>query len=180
MVNERWTHIAGFPDYEISDQGRVRRLAAGQGTRAGYILKGSPNARGYLRVTLTRRHRSSKTHYIHRLVLAAFSGPEPPNHQTNHIDDNKANNAITNLEYKTSAHNNQHAWDTGLMPRIRKKQTHCRSGHELVGKNVVIKPQSDRNGRTISVRRCRICLNRNEREYRRHKKLFDHLAGVGE
>ena len=54
-----------------------------------------------------------KNHFIHRLMAKTFlPGPEKPH--VNHIDGNKRNNNITNLEWATPSENSQHAVDTGL------------------------------------------------------------------
>ena len=53
--------------------------------------------------------------YIHRLVAEAFI-PNPYNKETvNHIDGNKKNNTIDNLEWATQSENNYHMWKTGLV-----------------------------------------------------------------
>lgn len=168
MVNEVWRVVEGFLDYEVSVQGRVRRLTAGRGTKAGQVLRPTPNDNGYLRV-FPRRAGKSHTRYVHRLVLEAFVGSEPPGHETNHIDGNKNNNALGNLEFKTASGNNQHAWDTGLMPRTRVKKAYCRNGHELTPENLVVKRQLNRQGVKVSSRRCRVCLNANQRNYVRRQ-----------
>ena len=67
------------------------------------------NNRGYLSVGIKR-----KTHMVHRLVAQAFI-PNPENKPfVNHIDGNKLNNDVTNLEWCTCAENNAHARATGL------------------------------------------------------------------
>ena len=68
------------------------------------------NNRGYLSVVI--RH---KTYMVHRLVIQAFK-PNPEGKPfVNHIDGNKLNNHIDNLEWCTVAENNKHARDTGLL-----------------------------------------------------------------
>ena len=48
--------------------------------------------------------------------MSAFVGPRPALHETNHIDGNKANNALSNLEYVTKSENTIHAVRLGLRP----------------------------------------------------------------
>lgn len=57
------------------------------------------------------------TRKVHRLVAEAFL-PNPKNYRVvNHMDGNKLNNCVGNLEWCDHSHNNQHAWDTGLNPK---------------------------------------------------------------
>jgi hypothetical protein len=103
-VTEEWRDIDDGT-YEISDAGNVRR-----GDR-GTLLKPFTSSAGYLIATLSVRGITSK-HLVHRLVAHAFLGHSDL--QVNHIDGDKSNNAISNLEYVTQHQNMQHAVRTGL------------------------------------------------------------------
>lgn len=73
---------------------------------------------GYRLVTLSLGSiPTRKKKYVHELVAAAFIGPRPAGHQINHIDGNKQNNRVENLEYVTHAENGRHASEIGLMRR---------------------------------------------------------------
>lgn len=97
-----WRTLARFPNYEVSDDGRVRRKTSGVNTRAGRELKQTwSGRRGYLVV-----HPSgASSQQVHALVLEAFVGPRPEGLQARHLDGNKANNAITNLRWGSALEN---------------------------------------------------------------------------
>lgn len=102
-------------DYSVSDYGRVRRESNANGTRAGRLASGSLDSDGYRYVNLSvcgvRRRRR-----VHHLVMSAFVGPRPAGAQVNHINGQKSDNRMANLEYVTAAENMAHAARTGLMP----------------------------------------------------------------
>lgn len=101
---EVWAKIEGYPNYEVSSFGNVRRR--------GRILK--PKNRRYLQVHLSLKG-VCKGHSIHRLVAEAFI-PNPDNKpQVNHIDGNKHNNHVSNLEWVSPSENIQHAIKNGLI-----------------------------------------------------------------
>lgn len=111
--------ITGYDSiYSIREDGMVR--AHDRLTKAGHLhkakwLKSCPNRKGgYLHVKL-QTPTGRKTAYIHRLVAEAFM-PNPYNlPQVNHIDGNKYNNHVSNLEWCTQEENNLHAQKLGLV-----------------------------------------------------------------
>jgi hypothetical protein len=115
ISGEAWRPISGLErDYEISSIGRVRRASSGNGTWPGRIFSPHPDVSGYLTVVL-----KGKTCRVHHMVASAFLGPRPTGMQVNHIDGNKENNTLENLEYVTPARNVQHSHDIGLHPEPR-------------------------------------------------------------
>ena len=119
-----WKPISDYEGlYEVSDAGEVRSLdrtiiCKKQGTEIhlkGCFLKPHESGRGYPAVALSKNG-IVKTTYVHTLVANAFLG-ENPDMVVNHIDGNKWNNAVSNLEWVSYSQNNQHAYDNGLKPR---------------------------------------------------------------
>lgn len=97
-MHEEWRVAPGYPDYDVSDLGRVRRTASGQGTRAGHILK--PGQVGKYHGLILRRSGYSCSVYIHRLVALAFHGlPPTPDHQVAHGNGDRIDNRAENLRW---------------------------------------------------------------------------------
>lgn len=104
---EKWKKISDFPEYEVSDLGRIRRVDTLK------IRKVQVQSTGYVTVRLTRPG-YSRTVSIHVEVALAFVGPRPsPRHEVNHIDSNRANPTADNLEWLTKSENRKHAYDCG-------------------------------------------------------------------
>ncbi len=111
-MKEIWNPIEGFPDYMISNLGRVKSYKLNK--KNGRFLSICANRYNYNYVML--RDKSGKKRYktIHQLVAQAFV-PNPENKpQVNHIDGNKQNNIYNNLEWVTARENTLHACDIGL------------------------------------------------------------------
>ena len=116
-AGEVWLSIPGYPDYSVSNEGRVCRVKAGRGAVAGRILQpvaGGGREREYLQVVLCRAG-SRKTQLVHRLVAAAFLGTAQ-GRVVHHRDTNRANNVISNLAYVTQSHNIRESWHTRRAP----------------------------------------------------------------
>ncbi len=114
--SEGWLPVLNYEGlYEVSNLGRVR--PAKPRYKDVPILK-TRICRGYERVTIYKNGKR-KDFQVHRLVADAFI-PNPDNKpQVNHIDGNKLNNVVENLEWVTRSENQLHAKRTGLDPMIR-------------------------------------------------------------
>ena len=109
MNEEIWKDVPFDSNYKVSNYGRIFSK------RTNKILKGELTEKGYIRVALTEH----KRYLVHCIVARTFI-PNPENKpQVNHIDGNKQNNYVDNLEWCTQSENMRHALKTGLriMPK---------------------------------------------------------------
>ena len=98
--------------YEVSSHGRVRN------TKTDKILKPRKHSSGYLNVNL-HHNGNIRNYYIHRLVLLAFNPIYSDDIlQVNHIDGDKKNNYLSNLEWCDNSYNQKHAYQIGLKRHI--------------------------------------------------------------
>ena len=114
MEYEYWRTIPSFPKYSASNLGRIMNSTTGQ------ILHMYVNPRGYLTLTLYRDRKQCPC-AVHRLVAEAFLGGPHPGLDVNHIDGDKTNNCVENLEWCTRLENVRHAVRTGIRPGPRRK-----------------------------------------------------------
>ena len=122
-MKEIWKSVKNYEDkYMISDRGRIktvgRYIVYRKGTSAVYvkqkILKPAVNPHGYKHIKLCDK----RDYSIHRLVAIAFL----ENPEIDHIDGNKLNNKVSNLEWVSYEVNNKRAYDLGLKKRIHAGQ----------------------------------------------------------
>lgn len=157
MGAEQWRPIAGYEGiYSVSDLGRVRRDAGSAGARAGRILRNRDQSDGYLDVNLSRdgHHRAF---LVHVLVANAFLPLDPERIQVDHIDGNRKNPALSNLERVTPAENSRRRLERA--GDYLGDRTHCKNGHPFEGDNLK-KKSAKRYGRV-----CRACENARNRAY---------------
>lgn len=98
---EVWKKIPGYDDYYASDQGRIKSVKWGK-TR---IMKPG-SIKGYL-ITELRQNGKGKKYKVHQLIAMAFLGHQPCGQKwvVDHIDDNKSNNKLENLQVVTQHRN---------------------------------------------------------------------------
>ena len=128
---EEWRDIAGFEGlYQVSNLGRVKSLSRqrkgrGKGFRTTPTKIIKPIRIGnYLGMCLCNCSKPTKR-YLHRLVAETFIPKLENRNEINHIDGNKHNNFLGNLEWCTHSENNLHAFRIGLhkptLPTNKKK-----------------------------------------------------------
>lgn len=96
--------------YQVSNLGNVKSLGNGNSNNSKErILKAKKEKTGYLQVCLYK-NRKRKMFYVHRLVAYMFLKNDDPKHKTevNHINENKENNSVSNLEWCTKEYNNNY------------------------------------------------------------------------
>lgn len=156
-----WRPIPGHRGYEVSPCGRVRSWIPWRNTPLPRELKCSPNQQGYPQVALHSPGTPKIVREVHKLVAAVFIGPRPDQYETRHLDGNKLNNSVANLEYGTRSENQQDAVRHGTHASVAK--THCKWGHEFTEANTY----AYRGGR-----HCRTCrAARDSPEVQRERRL---------
>ena len=104
--DEVWKDIPGYENlYQVSSEGRIRR---GERLKIPHKDRG-----GYLTVWLCK-NAAQKNYKVHRLVALAFISNPSGKMTVNHIDGNKQNNRVENLEWATHSENIIHANKMGL------------------------------------------------------------------
>lgn len=109
LATEEWRPVPYGNRYHVSNLGRIRS------TRNGHAkyMKPSPINSGHRQVNLSDS--SEHKHFlIHRLVALAFLPNPEGKSDVNHIDGNKANNRVSNLEWLTNAENQNHSVSGGI------------------------------------------------------------------
>lgn len=99
-MTEIWLPVFGYEGlYEVSNLGNVRSLF-----RYKKVLKWNITKNGYATVQLFK-NKVGKRLLVHRIVATTFIRPPKPKEQVNHIDEDKLNNNLANLEWLTPCEN---------------------------------------------------------------------------
>ena len=125
-MEEIWKWIDGYENmYQVSNLGRVRSVDRYVYCEVspnklqhiyGKVLKQGTNHKGYQIVYLSKDGKQ-KTITVHRLVALTFIENPLNLPQVNHIDGDKTNNNVSNLEWCDNSYNQIHAHKTGLFPK---------------------------------------------------------------
>ena len=122
-MQEQWKQIMVDEivyDYEVSSHGQVRNM------KTGRILKATKNSKGYSTIGLHRNGKKT-TMLVHRLVALMFIPNNDIQHKTdvNHIDENKTNNCVSNLEWTTHKENCNHGTSIERSAKAHCKKVLC-------------------------------------------------------
>jgi hypothetical protein len=164
---EIWKDIKGYEgSYQISNFGRVKRLQrtvrnniyGGMRIVTEKILSATDNGNGYKFVGL-RKDGSRKNHYVHRLVATAFIDNPNEFHYVNHLDRDRANNIVGNLEWCEQDENVRYSSEMMKKPKATCKSTNTgekyvsirtsRGGKEYYRVNIRL-ARADKSFKTIT------------------------------
>lgn len=170
-MEEIWRDIPGFKGYQASNLGKIRsldRFVPGKNgsTRfvKGYVLKPGltsyEKGRGYYRVRL-----NGKFYLVHILIWITFKGPIPEGMQVNHINEDKLDNQISNLNLLSPSRNS--TWGTRV-ERVKSKTTNgkCSKGvsqFTISGEFVKYYPSQHEAARETGIKQSsisRVCLGK--------------------
>lgn len=119
MTNEIWKDVVGYEGlYQTSNLGRIKNYK-------GKIMALFDDGHGYLHLSLYKNG-YGKNFKVHRIVASAFIDNPELKKTVNHIDGNKKNNNVENLEWATYSENHKHAYRIGLKV-VSDKQRACAS-----------------------------------------------------
>jgi hypothetical protein len=123
LPEEQWRVIVDFPDYDISNCGRVvsRRRGMPRLLSMRPMGGGRPGALRYFQVALYGRDGRVERHVAH-LVLEAFTGPRPEGMEARHLNSDPQDNRLENLAWGTKAENAQDKVD---------RRARCKNNHLL-------------------------------------------------
>ena len=106
---ENWKVIIEYPRYSVSDNGRVKNNISGK------IISQRQATNGYMRVNVrtgAEKYEKPITLSVHRLVAEYFLPKIDGKEYVNHIDCDKTNNNVANLEWCTAKENSIHAYES--------------------------------------------------------------------
>ncbi|BCG66318.1 DNA repair exonuclease [Staphylococcus phage vB_SsapH-Golestan101-M] len=139
-----YTYVEDY--YYITEEGYIVSYAK-NGRR---VLKSHINKSGYKINNITiKKGTGKKTFILHRIVAYAFLPKNIEHIEVNHIDGNKLNNNISNLEWVTKKENIEHSWNIGLRDNSWAKgsKNYQWKGNHKNCRSIV---QKDKNGNVIN------------------------------
>ena len=142
-ITKEWKNITGYETlYKVSNYGEVKAkrrvvydIVDGERQPVSVtkekLMSLIDHGNGYVYVTLCDENGQRKNFYVHRLVAEAFL-PNPDNlPQVNHLDYDRKNNKVTNLEWCTSTENVRHSLCNQPLTR---KSCHTNTGYKYITK----------------------------------------------
>lgn len=117
LAQAEWRPVSGYESqYEVSSDGRVRSIDREEllnngwnRHRKGRVLKQMPKKTGYMCVNLYK-HSHMRTFLVHRIVASAFIANPDGKPEVNHINGNKHDNRVENLEWVSESENIRHSF----------------------------------------------------------------------
>lgn len=144
VTDESWRDIKGYEGtYQISEKGNIKNV------KTGKKLKNNIGTTGYYQVHL-RKEGKPKTHLVHRLVAISFIDNPKMELEVNHIDEDKLNNEVSNLEWVSPKENCNHGTRLERCNGVRRNNTRNTKkviGVSLDGLQVLEYPSANEAGR---------------------------------
>ena len=134
--DEEWRTIFDFPNYEVSNKGNIRSKEYNDSLghlRSSKKLKKQVNNCGYEYVILSSKEEKHKTLTVHRIVAKTFIPNPEEKEDVNHIDGNKSNNNVNNLEWTTTQENIIKRYEIGIDGNNYKRVSQFDKDGNLVG-----------------------------------------------
>lgn len=134
--DEEWKTIFDFPNYEVSNKGNIRSKEYNDSLghlRSNKKLKKQVNNCGYEYVILSSKEEKHKTLTVHRIVAKTFIPNPEEKEDVNHIDGNKLNNNVNNLEWTTTQENIIKRYEIGIDGNNYKRVSQFDKDGNLVG-----------------------------------------------
>ena len=113
-MEEKWRPCVDVANYEVSSEGRIRN------SKTGKILKTQVNEQGYETVSVNR-----KTKRVHKLVADTFIEGDHDGLDVSHVDRNRLNNRVNNLEYRKRSDIIKQTYEEGREQLHRMKAVRC-------------------------------------------------------
>jgi predicted XRE-type DNA-binding protein len=136
IMKEIWKEVQGYEGlYEISNYGIIKGIER-ECPYNKRKLGGKPKSQrsdkdGYRIVTLCKDC-IKKNFKVHRLVAINFLENKNNFPMVNHIDGDKANNHVSNLEWCNQSHNEKHAYKTGLKSHVGENHNNSKLTNDMV------------------------------------------------
>jgi hypothetical protein len=105
MEEEEWRPVQDYPDYQVSNLGRVKSAKVWRGVAGRILAPGRSSRGGYLVVSLSNEN-GMKTFTTYRLVAVAFIPNPDGKPEVDHINNNRTDNRVSNLRWSTRSENN--------------------------------------------------------------------------
>lgn len=178
IKTEIWQVVQQFPEYQISNYGRIK-YPIRKGDKP-YKIRISDGGNGqYKKFELNKNGRKFKK-LLHRVTAETFI-KNPNNYSiVNHIDGNKHNNHISNLEWCTQQQNIKHAFDNNLIPTVKFSQHDIKSKKLIKvwnGQNELfdeIFKEKNKNKKTVMGHILKCCKNECETAYGYCWRYYDY------